>query len=109
MRHNCLTYALDRWHRYGGHLVLRKSQNWALPHVMHVDKEGLHHFLPPHELDSPACAICGFQGAAHADDRVMASPMPLRGIVAGGWVLAITVTVWAGWMLLKSIAVRHKE
>ena len=102
MRPNCLTYALDRWHRTGGYLVIRKSEHWIMPHVLHGGEEGISHFVPPHDLEKPSQALFGFEGEAHTDDSVPASPVPLRGIVAGGWVLAITVTLWAVWTLLKS-------
>lgn len=106
MRDNCLTYALERWNRRGGYLVIRKSDHWAMPHVLHSDADGLHHFVPPRELDSPAVALFGFDGEAHSEDIVPASPMPLRGIVIGGWGLAITVTMWAAWAVCRRIASR---
>lgn len=95
MRYNCLTYALDRWHRHGGHLVLRKSDHWSLPHVMQRDADGLHSYVPPKDLAHPIVALFGFEGEARPYDDSPALPVPLRGIVVGGWVLAFTVTWWA--------------
>lgn len=104
MRANCLTFALDRWHRTGGYLVIRKSDHWAMPHVLHQDTDGLHHFVPPCDLDKPAQALLGFEGVERTADASPAAPIPMRGIVAGGWVLALTVTWWALRRYLKGKA-----
>ena len=45
---NCLTYALPLWHKYGGHLQLRKSKELDVAHVVWISPEGkMLHYAPP--------------------------------------------------------------
>lgn len=34
---NCVTYALGRVHRVGGYLLIRLSEHWGVPHMMHIE------------------------------------------------------------------------
>jgi len=39
---NCLTYALTKWYKEGGYLVIRKSKYvWWVPHFLHMTEKGL--------------------------------------------------------------------
>lgn len=53
MRGNCLIYALRKWWREGGYLVIRRSHaSRFIPHVLHLDadmcahKRCMSHFVP---------------------------------------------------------------
>lgn len=95
MGRNCLTEALGRWHTDGGYLVVRRSAHWGMPHVLTVTKEGLLHYEPGATLATPVQALVGFDGVTWDRELADAPPVPLRGIVIGSWVMAVTATLWA--------------
>lgn len=102
---NCLTVALDRWVEQGGYIVLRKSAARPWPHVLHVSDEGLQHFSPGAPLGHPVRALMGYDGVAWDRELTDAPPVPLRGVVVGGLLLAGGVLLWAvqrGWRAVRA-------
>lgn len=91
---NCVTYALGRVHRVGGYLLIRLSEHWGVPHMMHIDKQGLSHYVPHQRLVAPITALIGFDGRVERGDPSKAPPMPLSSLLIGVWILAFTVTFW---------------
>lgn len=53
----CLTYALGKWAREGGYLVIRRSRWGWFPHFLHLsaDRQRLTHMVPllPRRRGSP--------------------------------------------------------
>ena len=95
---NCAFYAFARWHQAGGYLVLRKSaRHSVVPHVLHQAQGGaLTHYVPVDERLSPHRKLW-FDGALRVGDTSpdVARPMPIGHMVAGAWLGAVLVTVWA--------------
>lgn len=44
---NCLCWALAKWRKHGGYLVIRRSRYGWFPHFLHMDREGnIESFVP---------------------------------------------------------------
>lgn len=92
----CLWYALDRWHKDGGYLQLRRSGHWCVPHVQHVTHDGeLSHYVPFGELRLPVMSLFGFAGEVRHDDDVVARPMTVLCMGIGTMILMVLGCVWA--------------
>ena len=52
MKSNCLIYALLKWYREGGYLVIRKSRFGWWPHFLHMDTaRKITHYSPQHKYN----------------------------------------------------------
>lgn len=94
----CLEYGLKHWHQQGGYLVLRKSEHWSIPHVMHLAHDGtLTHFVPHADLEAPWYSVFGFEGIVRTGDTAPAPSMPMRGMLMGSLILLVL----GGWWVAK--------
>ena len=94
---NCLSYALNRWHRDGGYFECRRSSHWFAAHALHRSAAGeVTSYTPPGRLAKPTESLIGFSGVVVAgDDATHARPMSVLGVVVSAWVLALGATAWA--------------
>ena len=72
---NCLTYALPLWHKYGGHLQLRKSKELDVAHVVWISPEGkMLHYAPKTPRKKSWCHLfllcAGFDGVVRTTDDI---------------------------------------
>lgn len=93
----CLTYALRKWVTEGGYIMLRKSEHWLVPHVLHLsaDRSVLTHFVPLEKLKQPWHAVFGFEGEVRYADTAPAPKMSRRGVLLGILALVILGVMWA--------------
>lgn len=96
-RTHCLAYALHKWRADGGYIVLRKSEHWCVPHVMHLsaDRRVLTHYVPPGKLKQPWHALFGFEGVIRVEDTAPAPKMSRAGVLLGIVALLLLGALWA--------------
>ena len=104
---NCLTYALPLWHKYGGHLQLRKSKELDVAHVVWISPEGkMLHYAPktPRKKNwRHLFLLCtGFDGVVRTTDDIDPKPMRLRGLLLSAYIFAFVVT----WFCIKELFIR---
>lgn len=100
-RLQCLYYALDKWNEEGGYLLLRKSDNWPTPHVLHMDRRGrVTHYIPHKKLSHPFSIIFGFKGKVAYGDESKAGKMSSIGVLLG---TALTLVLGAVWFTKRKI------
>ena len=104
---NCLTYALPLWHKYGGHLQLRKSKELDVAHVVWISPEGkMLHYAPksPRKKNwRHLFLLCtGFDGVVRTTDDIDPKPMRLRGLLLSAYISAFVVT----WFCIKELFIR---
>ena len=107
---NCLSYALPLWHKYGGHLQLRKSKHLDVPHVVWIRPDGgMQHYVPKVTRKKSwrhlflVCA--GFDGEVRTSDDITPEPMRLRGLLLSAYIFAFVVT----WFCIKELFIRLVE
>ena len=104
---NCLSYALPLWHKYGGHLQLRKSKELDVAHVVWISPEGkMLHYAPkaPRKKNwRHLFLLCtGFDGVVRTADDIDPKPMRLRGLLLSAYIFALVVT----WFCIKELFIR---
>ena len=107
---NCLSYALPLWHKYGGHLQLRKSKELDVAHVVWISPEGkMLHYAPPAPRKKSwrhLFLLCtGFDGIVRTTDDIDPKPMRLRGLLLSAYIFALVVT----WFCIKELFIRLVE
>ena len=107
---NCLSYALPLWHKYGGHLQLRKSKHLDVAHVVWIRPDGgMQHYVPKVSRKKNwrhlflGCA--GFDGEVRTSDDITPEPMRLRGLLLSAYIFAFVVT----WFCIKELFIRLVE
>ena len=107
---NCLSYALPLWHKYGGHLQLRKSKHLDVAHVVWIRPDGgMQHYVPKVSRKKNwrhlflVCA--GFDGEVRTSDDIDPKPMRLRGLLLSAYIFAFVVT----WFCIKELFIRLVE
>lgn len=101
---NCLSYALPLWHKYGGHLQLRKSKELDVAHVVWISPEGkMLHYAPKTPRKKSwrhLFLLCtGFDGVVRTTDDIDPKPMRLRGLLLSAYIFALVVT----WFCIKEL------
>ena len=107
---NCLSYALPLWHKYGGHLQLRKSKHLDVAHVVWIRPDGgMQHYVPkvPRKKNwRHLFLVCaGFDGEVRTSDDITPEPMRLRGLLLSAYIFAFVVT----WFCIKELFIRLVE
>ena len=107
---NCLSYALPLWHKYGGHLQLRKSKHLDVAHVVWIRPDGgMQHYVPkvPRKKSwRHLFLVCaGFDGEVRTSDDITPEPMRLRGLLLSAYIFAFVVT----WFCIKELFIRFVE
>lgn len=98
---HCLWYALDRWTRDGGYLMLRRSHHWDCPHALHLDEDGIvSHCRPDETLPRPWHSLTGFVGHVEHTDEMPDRAISPRGVVLGA-ALLLVLAVW--WWIARSV------
>lgn len=101
----CLSWAIGEWLDKGGYIVFRKSKHlpWSIPHVLHMDKEGvLRHFVPDTKPRFAIATLLGFKGHVQVDDQDLPEePMSHLGVIVGMSLMWWFVVPRTCWQLIK--------
>ena len=65
---NCLFWALAKWAKYGGYLMIRRSRWGWFPHFLHMDREGNIESFVPDDPRKKACPPPVFRGSVKKGD-----------------------------------------
>lgn len=102
----CLFYALNRWHKDGGYLLLGRSTHWCIPHVLHMSNKGeVSHFAPNQDLRTPWHSLLGFKGVVFDRDSYERAPMNILCMFLG----TIALFVFGGVWTVKTYYLKLKE
>lgn len=97
MRSNCLIFALRRWFRDGGHVLVVPSDNWPGPHFRFTLDGVVYEEFYPRRAIRRLLPPLVFQGAVRHWEPRASTRRP-------GWVF-VAVTVIGAWLVLPPLMI----